>query len=230
MVTEKRGRQCRAIALYSAPMRRRGQLVCGVLASFFALLQLRLIRALFGDGYDLSVAASLGVPAAPGTAVLDLTATRHVISSQIDASQQQSVRQGDTVSVLMPDGRTTVPGTVTDVSRVATAPPSGGSQGQGAPPQATVTVAVALADESAAGTFDLAPVYVSITTASRHGVLAVPVTALLAQPDGSYAVAVRSGGGRRLVTVQPGLFDDAGVVEVAGSGLAEGEAVEVPAR
>jgi hypothetical protein len=42
-------------------MRRRGELVCGVLASLFALLQLRLILALFGDSYDFSVEASRGV-------------------------------------------------------------------------------------------------------------------------------------------------------------------------
>jgi hypothetical protein len=56
------------------------------------------------------------------------------------------------------------------------------------------------------------------------------VTALLAQPNGDYAVAVRSGGERRLVTVQPGLFGDGGLVEVIGGGLAEGQLVEVPAR
>src|SRR5262249_33949394 len=77
---------------------------------------------------------------------------------------------------------------------------------------------------------DQAPVYVSITTASRKNVLAVPVTALLVQPEGGYSVAVRSGGARRLVTVQPGLFGDGGLVEVSGSRLAEGQTVEVPAR
>jgi hypothetical protein len=174
--------------------------------------------------------AALGTQAAPAAPLLDLTSTRHIVTAQLDTAHQQLVHQGDQVSVLMPDGRTNAAGTVTDVSRVATQPSPEQGQGQGGPPQlATVAVTVTLADESAAGTLDQAPVFVSITTASKKGVLAVPVTALLAQPNGDYAVAVRSGGERRLVTVQPGLFGDGGLVEVSGSGLAEGQLVEVPA-
>ena len=177
-----------------------------------------------------AVRAALGAQAAPGAPVLDLTAVHHTVTVQLDVSRQQLVNRGDQVSVLMPDGHTSVAGSVTDVSRVATTPQSQG-QGQGGPnQQATVAVTVALADESVAGTLDQAPVYVSITTASKKNVLAVPVTALLAQPDGGYAVAVRSGGVRRLVSVQPGLFGDGGLVEVSGRGLAEGQTVEVPAR
>jgi hypothetical protein len=93
-----------------------------------------------------------------------------------------------------------------------------------------VAVTITLTDDSAAGTLDQAPVYVTVTTQSRKGVLAVPVTALLAQSNGDYAIAVRSGAGRRLVVVQPGLFGDSGLVEVTGSGVAEGMVVEVPAR
>jgi peptidoglycan hydrolase-like protein with peptidoglycan-binding domain len=178
-----------------------------------------------------NVRAALGADAAPGTPVLDLTSTRHTVTAQLDASRQQLVHQGDQVSVLMPDGRTNAAGTVTDVSRVATAPSPSQNQGQGgSPPVPTIAVTVVLADESVAGTLDEAPVYVSITIASKKGVLAVPVTALLAQPNGDYAVAVRSGGERRLVTVQPGLFGDGGLVEVSGAGLAEGQQVEVPAQ
>ena len=177
-----------------------------------------------------AVRASLGAQAAPGTPVLDLTAIHHTVTVPLDVSRQQLVNRGDQVSVLMPDGHTTVAGSVADVSRVATTPQNQGQSQGGSGQQATVAVTITLADESAAGTLDQAPVYVSITTASRKNVLAVPVTALLVQPDGGYAVAVRSGGARRLVTVQPGLFGDGGLVEVSGSGLAEGQTVEVPAR
>lgn len=181
---------------------------------------------------------AIGTPAGPGTPVLDLTATQHTVTAEVDAGQQQSVHQGDQVSVLMPDGHTTVPGTVTDVSRVATAQQnqgqgSGGSGGGSGGPggsQATVAVTITLANESAAGTLDQAPVYVSITTASQRNVLAVPVTALLAQSNGDYAVAVHSGGRRHLVVVQPGLYSDGGLVQVSGAGLAEGDLVEVPSQ
>ncbi|TMC11619.1 MAG: hypothetical protein E6J41_05405 [Chloroflexi bacterium] len=116
------------------------------------------------------------------------------------------------------------------MSRVAAQPSPAQGQNQGGGQQnPSVAVTVTLADESVAGTLDQAPVYVSITSASKKGVLAVPVTALLAQPNGNYAVAVRAGGERRLVTVRPGLFGDGGLVEVSGAGLAEGDLVEVPA-
>jgi len=174
--------------------------------------------------------AALGADAAPAAPILDLTSTRHTVIAQLDASRQQLVHPNDQVSVLLPDGHTSVAGTVTDVSRVAAQPsPAQGSNQGGGQPSPSVAVTVTLADESAAGTLDQAPVYVSITSASKKGVLAVPVTALLAQPNGNYAVAVRAGGERRLVTVQPGLFGDGGLVEVSGAGLAEGDLVEVPA-
>ena len=177
-----------------------------------------------------SVRVGLGVPAGAGTAVLDLTATQHTITAQVDTSEQQLVRAGDQVSVLMPDGHTTVQGTVSDVSRVATSPQNQGQgqgQGQGGA-QATVAVTITLANEPAAGTLDQAPVYISIATATQRNVLAVPVTALLAQPDGGYAVTVLGGGGHHLVVVQPGLYSDGGLVQVSGASLQEGQLVEVP--
>ena len=184
-----------------------------------------------GPARVAAVRTGLGAQAQPGSPVLDLTSIQHTVTAQLDAGRQQLVRPGDRVSVLMPDGRTTVAGTVTDVSRVATMPSASQGQGGGGQFQTpTIAVTVTLADQAAAGALDQAPVYVSITTASRRGVLAVPVTALLAQADGDYAVAVRSPAGRRLLTVQPGLFGDGGLVEVSGAGLAEGQQVEVPAR
>jgi hypothetical protein len=71
---------------------------------------------------------------------------------------------------------------------------------------------------------------VAITTEASQDVLAAPITALLAEPGGGYAVALVEGGRRRLVRVATGLFDETtGLVEVAGQGLAEGATVEVPA-
>ena len=86
-------------------------------------------------------------------------------------------------------------------------------------------------DPAATGTWDQAPVQVGITTASVPDALVVPVTALLAQSDGGYAVeVVGDGATNHLVAVSLGLFDDAdGLVAVTGSGLAAGQEVVVPA-
>jgi multidrug efflux pump subunit AcrA (membrane-fusion protein) len=91
-------------------------------------------------------------------------------------------------------------------------------------------VDVTPSDPAATGTWDQAPVQVTVTTASVPGALVVPVTALLARSGGGYAVeVVDPGGTHHLVSVSLGLFDDAdGLVQVTGSGLAAGQEVVVP--
>jgi Putative peptidoglycan binding domain len=190
----------------------------------------------------------LGATAAPGTAVLTATTTRPVVSIALDAGQQIEVRQGDKVSVTLPDG-TTTPGMVSSVGSVATSSSasSGGSGGSGSAGggqggsgdsgssggsgSATITVLVSLTDPKAAGGLDQAPVTVEITTGSVSNALVVPVTALLAQPGGRYDVEqVTAGGHRHLVAVTPGMFDDAsGLVQVTGTSLTVGNHVVVSA-
>src|SRR6185437_11572525 len=127
------------------------------------------------------------------------------------------VRRGDQVLVTMPDGTTTVPGTVTAVGTVA-----GPGSGNGA----TVPVTITLSGALPAG-LDQAPVQVAITAQRADNVLAVPVTALLATPGGGYAVEAAGPHGR-LIPVTTGLFDDAsGMVAVTGAGLTPGLSVEV---
>jgi multidrug efflux pump subunit AcrA (membrane-fusion protein) len=70
---------------------------------------------------------------------------------------------------------------------------------------------------------------VGLSRGSRKGVLAVPVNALLARPDGTYAVEVDRRGSREQVAVTVGLFAE-GMVEITGSGIAEGTTVVVPAE
>ena len=164
-----------------------------------------------------SVPGSLGSPAAGP--VLSGTTDRHVVSIALSTSDESEVAVGDSVSVQLPDGAST-PGKISSVGTVASG--SGSS--------ATVPVTVALADPSAAGRLDQAPVTVKITAQSVRNVLAVPVSALLAQSPGGYAVEVTGpGNSRRLVPVTAGIFDDAsGLVQVTGN-LAPGEQVVVPA-
>jgi hypothetical protein len=170
------------------------------------------------------VTGSLGGPASGP--VLAATSDRQVVTIPLDVSQQSEVKAGNRVTVTLPDG-TTTPGVVSSVGTVATTTP-----GPGQNPTTTIPVQVTLTDPKAAGTLDQAPVTVSITTESSPGpVLAVPVTALVAQSPAGYAVEVIGPGNtRRWVPVTTGpIFDDAdGLVQVIGD-LTPGQRVVVPA-
>ena len=169
------------------------------------------------------VTGSLGGPASGP--VLAATSDRHVVTIPLDVSRQSEVTAGDTVTVTLPDGATT-PGVVSSVGTVATT-----TSGPGQNPATTIPVQVTLTDPGAAGTLDQAPVTVNITTESSSGpVLAVPVTALVAQSPGGYVVEVAGPGNtRRWVPVRPGIFDDAdGLVQVTGA-LTPGQRVVVAA-
>jgi hypothetical protein len=157
--------------------------------------------------------------------VLAATSDRHVVTVPLDASDQSQVNAGDTVTVTLPDGATT-PGVVSSVGTVATT-----TAGPGASPVTTIPVQVTLAHPSAAGSLDQAPVTVNITTEASPGpVLAVPVTALVAQSAEGYEVEVAGPGhARRWVPVRAGIFDDtSGLVQVTGN-LAPGQRVVVAA-
>jgi hypothetical protein len=166
---------------------------------------------------------SLGGPASGP--VLTATSDRHVVTIPLDASQQSEVKAGDTVSITLPDG-TAAPGVVSSVGTVATTAFAPGQN-----PATTIPVQVKLTDPKAAGTLDQAPVTVNITTQNSPGpVLAVPVTALVAQSSGEYAVeVVGPGNTRRYVPVTVGIFDDTGgLVQVTGA-LTPGQRVVVAA-
>jgi multidrug efflux pump subunit AcrA (membrane-fusion protein) len=96
------------------------------------------------------------------------------------------------------------------------------TSGSGQDQTTTIPVTVALDHPNAGGRLDQAPVDVYVTTESRKGVLAVPVTALLALQEGGYAVeAVDAAGQHHLVAVRLGVFSN-GMVEVSGPGLRAG--------
>jgi len=159
--------------------------------------------------------------------VLAATSDQHVVTIPLSTAQESEVAVGDAVAVTLPDSAST-PGKISSVGTVAS----------GSASDATVQVTVTLTRPSVAGTLDLAPVTVYITTGSSPGpVLAVPVGALLARSvkgnggaGGEYAVEVIGAGNtRRLVPVTVGIFDDnSGMVQVTGA-LTPGEHVVVPA-
>jgi hypothetical protein len=190
-----------------------------------------------------TMSAQLGGGTQTGQTVLQATSTTRIVQVALDAAQQTEVAVGDTVTITLPNNHTT-PGVVSSVGTVATCPSSSTSSASGSSSAApgtdtcssgsstpTITVDVTPSDPSATGTWDQAPVKVGITTASVPSALVVPVTALLAQSGGGYAVEiVGAAGTNHLVPVSLGLFDDAeGMVQVSGSGLAAGQNVVVPA-
>jgi hypothetical protein len=192
-----------------------------------------------------TLSAELGSSTQTSQTVMEATSTTRIVQVALSASQQTDMALGDTVTIALPNNKTT-PGVVSSVGAVATCPSTSGpgsgssstapgtdscSSGSSGSTTPTITVDVTPSDPAATGIWDQAPVQVGITTASVPSALAVPVTALLAQSDGGYVVEVVGAlGANRLVPVSLGLFDDAdGLVQVSGAGLAAGQNVVVPA-
>lgn len=180
-------------------------------------------------------AVTAGTPVSPGTTAVSGTSTTTSVSVNLTPGGA-TVRPGDGVLITLPDGRTTVPGTVAAVGPVTTSSQlqSGESQGQGqaqGAPAATIPVTIR-PDRNAgvplAARYNQAQVQVTITGAEDKNVLAVPVTALLALPGGRYAVRTGDGPVHQLIPVATGLYDEVtGLVEVSGPRLTAGLTVQV---
>jgi peptidoglycan hydrolase-like protein with peptidoglycan-binding domain len=196
------------------------------------------------------VSASVGSPVgngggggAGGSTVLTATGTTPVVTVDLDVAEEYLVKPGDAVSIVLPNGSTTVGGRIETVGTVATCAGGGGvglagggnsgsadqspcaSGGSNSAP--TVTVTITLDSTPSDARLDQAPVNVNITTQRARNVLAVPVNALLALAGGGFGVDVVSGHASRLVGVTTGLYSST-LVQVSGSGVAAGTRVEVP--
>ena len=149
------------------------------------------------------------------------------------------------MSIVLPDGTSTVGGRIETVGTVATCAggggigtASGGSGGGGSSPCSsagsgsnstpTVTLTVTLDSTPLLATLDQAPVNVNITTERAANVLAAPVNALLALAGGGFGVDVVSGNTSHLVGVTTGLYDST-LVQISGTGIKAGTLVQVPA-
>jgi peptidoglycan hydrolase-like protein with peptidoglycan-binding domain len=181
----------------------------------------------------LRISAVSGVlGAAAQGPVLTATDTVRRVTVNLPATRQELAKVGGEVRIQLP-GRKSTTGRISSIGTLATAGGGGDGGAGGAAPTgqgtqtATIPVQITLDHPNAAGRLDGAPVTVGFTSTTRKGVLAVPVNALLAAADGSYAVEVVSGTRRRTVPVRLGLFAD-GKVEVTGTGLTAGTRVEVP--
>ena len=155
--------------------------------------------------------AALGQSVAPGAQIAELSTTRRVVTVDLEATRQSLAREGATVTVEMPGGRT-ARGRIEAVGKVAEQP----ADEEGEP---SIEVTIALRGKAAHGRgFDQAPVDVGFEAARRRDVLVVPVTALLARAGGAFAVETADGA---LIDVEPGAYSE-DYVEVAGDGLREG--------
>lgn len=176
-----------------------------------------------------AVSGVLGSDAQPGAAVLTASSTQREVSIALDANLQSDVKVGDAVTITLPNLSITA-GVVSYVGTVATVPTSSGNTRGTQSSTPTITVDVTPSDPSAISKIDQAPVSVSITNATVHNALVVPVDALLALEGGGYALeVVPAHGAHYLVAAKTGLFDDAdGLVQVTGSGIHVGMRVVVP--
>jgi peptidoglycan hydrolase-like protein with peptidoglycan-binding domain len=182
--------------------------------------------------------AAPGQAATPGQQPYQATTDQRTITVPLNPNLP-TVHSGEAVSIVLPSSATT-PGTAVAIGPAPAAPSSGGSGGSGGSgsadtsggsttPSAGATGMLTVRPDRPGdtGTGDGVPVQVSLPTQSVSGVLAVPVTALLALSGGGYGVEIVTGSGAdRLVGVQTGIFAG-GQVAISGPGIAAGTKVVV---
>src|SRR6266540_1856175 len=133
---------------------------------------------------------------AGGASVLSYTGTTKVVTVPLEVADRPLAVKGRVVMVTVP-GQGPVTGTIAKVGTVATAPDQPGNapadQTSSAPgasdtaaADARVQVTVTITDQHKLGSLDGAPVDVDFVSQQRKDVLAVPVAALLALPQGGY--------------------------------------------
>lgn len=193
-------------------------------------LELGVVHYAPGDLRIHSHSAALGDPAGPE--IIEVTGAVKQIDLLVDPAQQSLVPVGAEVSVSLPDGTSTVAKVAAVGSPVEKESATGTSL--------KLPVTLTLLDPPAAANFDSVSVSVSLTSVREKDVLLLPVSALLAQPGGGFAVDVltpqkkqskpqgakKPAPGPSLTPVELGTFAD-GFVAVTGGKLAEGDRVVV---
>jgi len=186
-----------------------------------------------------SLSAQVGDSVAAESALYSASGTGRVATVTLSASDSTVAKTGEQVSISLPNGET-VPGVISSIATAAASSAStgGGSGGgsvnqQGASSTASsssVDVTVSVTDPKAAAEPDQTPVSIAFTSNGAKGVLAAPVTALIALAGGGYALEVQDpSGATHLVATKPGLYAVGGLVQVTGDGIADGTTVVIPA-
>ena len=181
-------------------------------------------RIVFAPG-DVRVQASkAAVGDAASTAIISVTGGAKVVEVFIDPAQQPLAPVGAQVKITLPGGAETT-GTVSNVGAPV--------EREGANGKAVkVPLTLTLDDPAASEGLDNITVTVLLTQVKGSDLLLVPVVALLAQPDGGFAVEVqlkkpaKDGATTKLVPIELGAFAD-GQVAVTGGKLHAGDTVVV---
>lgn len=167
---------------------------------------------------EVRVGAVQAQPGDPATGTLmSVTGTAKSVSVPVDATDVDSIQQGDKATVTLPDN-SEAHGAVSAISTDAQASDQAGSDSGGTP---QLVVSVSLDSTAALRRLNSPPVRVQFTGQTKKGVLAVPVGALLALSGGGYALQLPGG---RLLAVETGMFAQ-GLVEVSGTGITAGTKV-----
>lgn len=176
-------------------------------------------RVVFGPGpvRVTTVEAKLGDAASER--LLTVTGTGRAVAAFVDQDLAGLATVGSPVDVLLPDG-SRVTGKVTAVEPPVERDGSSGGKVMQVP------LAIALDDPAAGAAYEQATVTVLLTKPLAEDVLIVPILALLAQPDGGFAVEKLEG--KKIVTVPVSVGAiTSGQVQVEGKELAAGDKVVV---
>ncbi|OJX98122.1 MAG: hypothetical protein BGO96_13615 [Micrococcales bacterium 73-15] len=164
-----------------------------------------------------SAAAAIGDPASPEA--LDVTGTAKEIVASVDPNLAAVAVPGAATSVSLPDG-TRAEATIESVGS-----PREEEDGSGGK-DLKIPLVLRLDDPSQGEALDNVGVTLQLSRVIREDALLVPVLALLAAPEGGFAVQVLDGGAVRDVPIEIGAFAGS-MVEVTGGELAEGDEVVV---
>ena len=176
---------------------------------------------------------SIGQAASPGDVPYQATTATRTVTVPVDPNFPP-VNVGEPVSIVLPTNATTS-GRIT---AIGPPPPGtgGGAQGSsnsgsgsGSSQQSQTSAILTVTPDRPAdtGTASGVAVQVSLTTQSATGVLAVPISALLALAGGGYGVEILGpSGAHHLVGVTTGIFTGS-QVQIAGAGIDAGAKVVV---
>jgi hypothetical protein len=162
--------------------------------------------------HSASIGETLMAASSERGAMLDYSSIEKLVTVPLAVGDQGLAAVGRSVTITLPDD-SQVQGTISEVGSVVI--------------EGAIEVTVTIEDHAALRELEVASVDVEFVSSSRGDVLSVPIAALLARPEGGFAVEVVDGAASTVVPVNTGLFA-AGRVEVTGDGIAEGKRVGVP--